>query len=491
MDPNVNKKRSSEVLKTTQIFVYFSDFLKGLKKFWWIIIVLAVLFGGFKYYKTQKNFVPVYTSKATFTVSTQTSTSSVNGISAYSFFYDSATVNQLIKTFPYIMSSNVLRDSICEDLDIPTIPVELKASSDTGSNMFTLTATGRDPQMTYDVLLSAVDNYPVAAKYVVGNIKLKMITTPDVATVPSNSSDSLNQGVKGSIIGALLGLLWVLAYAFQRKTVKIKRDITSQLNCEALGVIPEVNFKKHTKAIDKSILFTNANVGKSFMESFRVLRNLVSHSLQDGEKIVMATSTAPGEGKTTVVTNLALSFGAYGKNVLLVDADLRNPSVIKHLGINTDVLPVVKETDEYEILRMDKFKISFMRIKSGNNYHKFMNSKEIKQILNSVRDEYDLVLVDTPPCGLVSDTLYVAHACDAAMYVVRQDTVRVSKIRSGLDNLMSSSTKVLGCVINGAKGGISGYGHNDGYGYGYGKYGYGYGKYGYGSKYGYGKSHKR
>ena len=191
MSMDDKKKSSSKVINTGKIFVYFGDFLKGFKRFWWMIIVCAVLVGGFKFVDAQRGYVPLYTSKATFTVSTQTSTSSVNGISAYSFFYDSATVNQLVKTFPYIMSSNVLRDSICEDLNIPSIPVELKVSSDTGSNMFTLIATGRDPQMTYDVLLSAVDNYPVAAKYVVGNVKLKMITTPDVATEPSNSSDSL------------------------------------------------------------------------------------------------------------------------------------------------------------------------------------------------------------------------------------------------------------------------------------------------------------
>lgn len=474
MNQTENRKQKSDVFNSARVFVYFSDFLKGLKKFWWVIIVLAALVGGFKFYTAQKNFVPVYTSKATFTVSTQTSTSSVNGISAYSFFYDSATVNQLIKTFPYIMSSNVLRDSICEDLDITAIPVDLRASSDTGSNMFTLTATGRDPQMTYDVLLSAVDNYPVAAKYVVGNIKLKMITTPKLATVPSNSSDSRNQALKGALHGALLGLLWVFLYALQRKTVKIKKDITAQLNCEALGVIPEVSFKKHTKAINKSILFTNSNVGKPFMESFRVLRNVVLHSLNDGEKVIMSTSTAPSEGKTTIIVNLALSFGAYGKNVLLVDADLRNPSVSKQLGINIDSFKTVKETDKYKIVQLEDSKISFMHIKSDKNYHKFMNSKEIKHIFNDVRDSYDLILVDTPPCGLVSDALYIAQASDAAIYVVRQDLVRVLKIRSGLDNLMSTNTKVLGCVINGAKSGVSGYGSNDGYGYGsYGKYGYG------------------
>lgn len=470
MDEKKNGK--SKVINTGKIFVYFGDFFKGFKKFWWVIIVCAIIIGGFKFVDTQRQYVPLYTSKATFTVSTQQNTSSVNGISAYSFFYDSSTVNQLVKTFPYIMGSNVLRDSICEDLEIESIPVDLKVSSDTGSNMFTLTATGRDPKMTYDVLLSAVENYPAAAKYVVGNVKLKMITTPDVATKPSNSADSLKQGGKGLGIGAIVGLCWIFLYVIQRKTIKVKKEVQAQLNCEALGVIPEITFKKNSKNVDKNILFTNKGVSKGFMESFRVLRSVLINSLKEDEKVVMATSTAPGEGKTTIISNLALALGAYGKNVLLVDADLRNPSIAKLFKFDVDALDYSIDTEKYRIAELKEYKISFMHIKSDRNYHKFMNAKEIKSILNAVRDQYDYVLVDTPPCGLVSDTMYVAQASDAAIYVVYQDTVRVSKIRSGLDGLMSTNVRLLGCLINGAKDGLTGYGHNDGYGYGYG-YGYG------------------
>ena len=118
-----------------------------------------------------------------------------------------------------------------------------------------------------------------------------------------------------------------------------------------------------------------------------------------------------------------------------------------------------------------------------------MNAERIKDIFDSVRDKYDYILVDTPPCGLISDSMFIAQASDAALYVILQDTVRVTKIRSGLDNIMSANVRVIGCVLNGALSGITGYGYNYGYGYGgyrsYGKYsGYGYG-------YGYGRKHRQ
>ena len=128
------------------------------------------------------------------------------------------------------------------------------------------------------------------------------------------------------------------------------------------------------------------------------------------------------------------------------------------------------------ITYLEKYKISFLHILTGEDERMSLNSHEYKRIFDEVRDDYDIVLVDTPPCGLVSDTIFAAQVSDGAVYVVYQDTVRTSKIRSGLNNLVASDVKIFGCVLNGALSGFSGYGHGYGYGYGY-RYGK-YGKYG-------------
>ena len=102
------------------------------------------------------------------------------------------------------------------------------------------------------------------------------------------------------------------------------------------------------------------------------------------------------------------------------------------------------------------------------------------------RDSNDYILVDTPPCGLISDAMFIAQHADAAVFITYQDAVRISRIKKNLDTLMSTDIRILGCVLNGTAQGFSGYGYGKyGYGYGYGKYGYGYG---YGE---YGKSDKK
>lgn len=493
MNQTENIKHDSEQLDE-KIGFYFSDLCKGFVKFWWVCVLLAVLAGGYKYITGRISYVPYYTSSATFTVSTENNVNSLSGVSAYAFYYDSATASQLAETFPYILGSNLLQDAVCEDMKIDAMPASLKADAVSGSNMFTMTATGRDPQTTYDVLISAIENYPSIAKYVVGNIKLNVITPAEVATAPSNSAVYKETAFKWAIFGAVAGLVLVLAYAFLRNTVRTKKDIKSELNCETLGVVPQVVFKKHKMDFNQSVLINNDSVGSGFKEAFRVLRNTFLHSINENEKIITVTSTAPGEGKTTVITNLALSLAEHGKKVLLVDADLRHPSVSGILGFDKDKINYEKVTAKYAVTYLKNYKISFMNILThGETKDRItLNSHEYKHIFDEVRDDYDIILVDTPPCGLVSDTVFVSQVSDAAMYVIYQDTIRASKIRSGLNNLVASDVKVLGCILNGAVSGVTGYGHDYGYGYGYG-YGYkSYGKYGYGYGHGeHGKKHTR
>ena len=459
----------SQTQKNTQkdefVKVYLSDLIKGLQKFWWICVAAAVIAGGFKAVNERINYTPQYTSSAILTVSTQ-STSSIGGVSVYNFYYDATTASQLSMTFPNILSLNILQDMICDDLDLTYMPASLSASAVASTNMVTLTATGADPQLTYDVLISAIDNFPAAAKYVIGNIRFETIAQPQIASSPSNKVNYLKEAVVGGAIGAVLGLLVIFVYVLQRRTIKSKKDIKTELNQETLAVIPHITFKKRTIQIDKSLLFTNSELSDSFKEAVRVMRNVFVSSLKENEKIIMATSSVPGEGKTTVVTNLAVSLVDLNKKILLVDGDIRHPSVLPLLGINPQELTFRTVSDEYGIAYVEKYKIYVMIPASSENEETgYFNSGSIKRILSSLKDKFDYILVDTPPCGLISDAMFIAQAADAAIYVIHQDAVRVSRIKSGLDNLMSTDINIIGTVLNGTASSILDYG--------YGKYGYG------------------
>ncbi len=485
MNQTSKNNQTTENIKDVFVTVYLNDIIKALQRFWWVCIAAAVLFGGYSALNQKLNYVPEYTSSVTLTVNTQNAVPSITGVSVYSFYYDATTATLLSSTFPYILNCNLLQEAICEDLDIPSLPAKLSADPVNGTNMFTLTARGRDPQLTYDVLVSAIENYPSIAKYVVGNITFEILKQPVVATSPSNKIDYFSEAAKGAVIGVFFGVLFLFIYIIQRKTVKTKTDIKNQLNLDSLAVIPQVTFKKRAMPGDKSLLFTNPDIGSGFPESFRVLRNIFVSSLKENEKVIMTTSSVPGEGKTTIVTNLALSLADQGKKTLLVDGDIRHPSVAPLLNVDPETIEYKIVTDLYKIAYLENYKIHILiPTADKQNEAGYFSSVSIKKMFAQVREKFDYVLVDTPPCGLISDALFIAQHADAAIFVTYQDAVRTSKVKRTLDSLMSTDIRILGCVLNGTVQGFSNYGY---YGYGYGKYGYGYGKYGYGyGKYGYG-----
>lgn len=466
----MNKSDKKDFRNTREAYVkiYLSDILKGVRKFWWLCVIVAVAVAGLKVAIAVHEYNPVYKASATVTVSTQNASSDLGGISVYSFYYDTSTASQLSSTFPYILASNLLQDAVCEDLDLEYMPVSLSASVVESSNMFTITATGSDPQLTYDVLLSSVENYPSVAKYVVGNIKFEIITAPIVPTNPSNEIDYAAEIMVGVVLGLVAGFVVIFIYVIQRKTIKTKKDIRQELNLETIAVIPEISQKKRSTAYSSKLTILSNNISTAFAESFRVMRNVFLSSLEEEDKVVMVTSSVPGEGKTTVITNLALTLAESGKKVLLVDADVRNPSVLDLLGVNEEHLNYQVEPELYKKAVIDECNVDFMIPLSTDNEKLF--TRNLKQIFDSMRSEYDYILVDTPPAGLISDAMYVSQACDSVLYVISQDVVKVSRIKSNLDNLMSTDVKIIGCVLNGAVSGISGYGYG---GYGYGGYGYG------------------
>ena len=481
--------------KDDNVSFYFSDFCRGLKKFWWIIAFLCVFFCVFNVFRYHRKYTPMYKAEVTFTVSTQDKVSSINGITAYNFYYDASTASHLASTFPYILSSNLLQEAVANDLNLPSLPVNLTASSVPGSNMFTLSSSGYDPQLTYDALISTMENYPDIAKYVVGNIKFNIITSPVLPSEPYNKPDYFSGVFKGITYGLVIGLVLLLFYAALRTTIRTKKDIRANLSIRCFGVIPYI-IEKNAKKEKEPLIISRKLTDGRFPDSIRSIRSVVKKILRDDKKVIAVTSTVANEGKSTVCANIAISFAAIGKKVLLVECDLKNPSVLKTLGVTEDELQYSTVTDKYKIAYLEQHKISVMTLVTDDNANEIISGGNLSDIFSFVKSDYDLIFVDTPPCGIVSDAMFIAQASDGVLYVILQDTARISKIKSCLDSLMSTDSEILGCVLNGAQTSVMGYGYYKAYnkyGYyrGYGKYGkYGkyskYSKYGYSDGYGYG-----
>lgn len=491
MDNNLPNKDNNT--STVEIRVLLSDIWRGFIKFGWIAVALAVVLGGIQFYRSYVRFSPIYKSTATFTVHTENKViSGEDGVSAYSFYYNRDTANQLASVFPNIIGNPILQNRVCEDLQLSYMPATVDATCVEGTNMITLTATGSNAKLTYDTLLSVIENYSSVGDYIIGRTKLVMISEPVVPEKPSNSLAWRSSVMKGIIIGFVLGAAWIVLYAILRKTVKTKEDIKNILNRECVGVLPQVVFKKYRRKINTDVIITNPLVGKDFMEALRLLRGSVQRALSDGEKTVMITSTAPGEGKSVLTVNLASMFAKSGRKILVVNCDLRNMGALLLLGDKMNAESVKYKADNFTISSVDELGFDFLNFTDGEKHiRNIIRTAELKTLFSELKEKYDLILIDTPPCGIISDATIVAGAAETVLYVVRQDAVMQNTIRAGINAMLETEARFLGCILNGAMGGLGGYGNYYNYGgyYKYYRYGYSYRR-GYGYGYG-GKKDKR
>lgn len=494
---NNNTVNNDSANSTVELKVLLSDIWRGVIKFGWIAVALAVLLGGLQFYRSYVRFSPVYTVTATFTVQTENKVlSGENGVSAYSFYYNRNTADQLANVFPNIISSPILITHVCKDLDVKSMPATVSAACIAGTNMVTLTANGSDPQLTYDTLVSVINNYSSVADYIIGRTKLVIISAPVVPETPSNQMAWRSSVLRAALIGAVIGIGWIMVYAILRKTIRTKEDIRNVLNQSCVGVLPQVVFKKYRRKINTDIILTNPLIGNDFLESLRLLRGSVQKTLSDGEKVVMVTSTAPDEGKSVVTVNLASIFAKNEGRILVIDCDLRDSGISALIGEEMRNQNAKKETDYYIIRHSDALGFDLLNFKDGERkLQSIIRTSNLKTVFEEIKADYDLILIDTPPCGIISDASIIAGAADAILYIIRQDVVMQTSIRTGINSMLETGTKLLGCLLNGATGGPGGYGNYYKYG-GYNKYyryGYSgrYGKYGYGKGYGYGHSHKK
>ena len=206
----------------------------------------------------------------------------------------------------------------------------------------------------------------------------------------------------------------------------------------------------------------------AFQESVRGLRVKLLRSLPgEGCKTLLVTGTMPGEGKTTVACNLALSLSRNGDRVILADMDLRKPSVKRTLGITEP------SRGGMELLELEGTSLKIFAGDDGGGDVKQSDIVKLSGMLKRLRENTDYIILDTPPCGLVADSFSAAGSADYAIYVVGCGMANAAHILDSMQSLAESGAPIVGCVINGVSGGSRKYGY--GYGYGYGKYGGAYG----------------
>lgn len=259
-----------------------------------------------------------------------------------------------------------------------------------------------------------------------------------------------------TMLGFLLSLVGIsvllCAYEAQKETARGVNAIEKKLGIPVLGIVPTINNRGFQRSAVPLIPGAFDDKRNAFVESIRTIRTRSTVAgLENDGKVIMVTSSAPGEGKSTVAVNLAYSLSKL-ENVVLVEADLRRPGIGRVLGIKSDGLSDLLERRVYLEECVRPHVIGNLDLlaagKPSDNNLELLSSPEFGELIELLRARYDRVVLDLAPIQAVSDALVVGKYADSAIYVVKADSTPLPLVERGVSLLRDTGVKVSGVVIS-------------------------------------------
>jgi len=348
----------------------------------------------------------------------------------------------------------------------------------------------------YVSLLNNAQQLQIAKAGTVGNVAV--VDPAVVPERPARPNKPLTVAI-AALLGMALGFVVCQLLAFITGVVRDPKKLEQNIGQPVLGVVPlsleqvEAMEREDIGELE-SYMLAHAEPTSTVVEALRALRTSILFALVDKPqaKVLLLTSAVPSQGKSFLSANLAYLLSVTGKKVLLIEADLRRSSIRRYLdfdpknpGLSSVLLNGTDASDAIlkEMYPNFDFLPAGPRVKNPGD---MFSTDSLKNLVSSLRNDYDFIFIDSPPLLPVNDARALAQVSDIVMFAVRQEMVSLTEVREALEVFAKSGHRIDGFIFNGFVPSRIRYGYNYGYGYGgifgYFKYGRKYGKYG---RYGY------
>lgn len=474
-------------------------FVAVLRKLW-VVILAAVICAGAAFVGTLYFVKPKYRSSALLYVNGNAL--SVGSIS----ISDLTAAKDLVNSYIVILQSretlNAVKDYAGIDYDATELRGMISAASVNDTEIFEVYVTSTDPYEAEKIANAIAVILPKRIESIIDGATAKIVDSAVVPSAPYSPNYTKNAAL-GFICGALLVIAIVIIRDILDTTIRTADDISSITSLPVLAAVPDMsasggarNKKKRSSLSQSDQLLVGDNISFAAIEANKLLRTKLLFSFADSNsgRVIGVSSSITGEGKTLTSVNLAYSLSQLKKRVLLIDCDLRRPSIYRKLSINKS--PGLSEYltgqfDKEDVINSYNFTESALGIfdvitsgKNPPNPMELISSEKMRGIIKESRDKYDYVIIDLPPIGEVSDALAVADYVDGMLLVVRQDYCDRPALSDAISQFEFVNSKVIGFVLNCSNDEIDAYGkykHSI-----YGKYS----KYSKNRKYGYGSYRK-
>jgi capsular exopolysaccharide synthesis family protein len=255
----------------------------------------------------------------------------------------------------------------------------------------------------------------------------------------------------GGIVGVMIagGIVFIIEYLDD--TIKTPEDVKRNINQPIIGHIPEI---PRSVKNGKGPVYVYANPRSPVAEAFRSLRtNIEFASETKPVKSILITSPGPGEGKSTISSNLAMILTQGGNRVVLLDADLRKPTIHRNYELHNRLGLTEYLNGENELHQVTKTFEQPKRLqvilsgKIPSNPAEMLNSDKMNQLLERISETADYIIIDSPPL-IVTDALVLSTQVDGVILVVKPENTREMALVGAIEQLDQANARLLGVTLN-------------------------------------------
>jgi receptor protein-tyrosine kinase len=455
------------------------EYLAMARRWWWLVALGCVLAGGAAWILTSQ-MTPVYRAKAVLLVNQAQNPSTIT-------YSDILGSQQLTKTYAELATANVNIERAAERLNDPTLPAatiraKVSARAVAGTQLIHVTADDTSPQRAALVANTLADVFPSYIQ------EAQLAGTTDGAGRPLNTVFVAEQAnapsapvrpnkLLNTVLGAFFGLMLMVGTV---AVVEYLDDgIDEREDVEALGLpfLGNVMLAHRPKGTDRNTWVPS--IGQSDMapmlaESYRQVQASLAFALSASEaKVILVTSASQGEGKSTTASNLAEALAESNKRVLLVDGDLRKPDVHRYFALpNSSGLSSSFLTDVTSLPAFIKKASERLYVLTSGpvppNPTELLSSKKMESTIKRASQDFDLIVIDSPPLLGLADASLWASLCDGIVLVAWRSKTRRGTFSEAVAVARTTHKPIVGVIINASR--------SKGAGSYYYRYGYGYGK---------------
>lgn len=441
----------------------------------WLIALASVVFAVCMLLATLFLITPQYQSSAMFYVN-----NNAVSVGDATFSIDSGDISaakSLVNSYIVILKTRESLNDVIDYAGVDRTYGEVKnmisAESVNSTEIFEVVVTSPDPKEAKLLADAVAYILPKRISSIIEGTSAKVVDTAVMAARPSSPSYTVNTFI-GFVVGFLVSVCAVVLYEIFDITIRTEEDIAQNCSHPVLAAVPDMTAvskggyyssydTKGPRGLsggqEKQTALVGSDISFSALEAYKLLRTKLQFSFTDSEncKVIGVSSALSGEGKSLTAVNLAFSMSELGKRVLLIDCDMRRPTlsvklpVRKSPGLSDYLSAQCGLNDIFQHCGIRGNEDAFCVVSSGRNPPnpvELLSSNRMQNMLEKLRGIFDYVILDLPPVGEVTDALAVSNQTDGILMVARQGHGNRPAFQAAVRQFEFVDARILGVVYN-------------------------------------------